>query len=75
MIHNSYKPLFSKYNAINIKNKNNQFNIALLLNKYGALSSIGLESDSVSNLSFIQKMLFDFAVNHPKINLSNSERR
>jgi hypothetical protein len=73
MIHNSYKPLFSKYNAINIKNKNNQFNIALLLNKYGALSSIGLESDSVSNLSFIPKMLFDFAVNHPKINLSNSE--
>lgn len=73
MIHNSYKPLFSKYNAINIKNKNNQFNIALLLNKYGALSSIGLESDSISYLSYIQKMLFDFAVNHPKINLSNSD--
>lgn len=73
MIHNSYKPLFSKYNAMNIKSKNNQSNIALLLNKYGALSSIGLESDSVSNLSFIQKTLFDFAVNHPKINLSNSE--
>lgn len=73
MIHNSHKPLFSKYNAINIKKQNNQSNIALLLNKYGVLSSIGLESDSVSNLSFIPKMLFDFAVNHPKINLSNSE--
>lgn len=71
MIHNSHKPLFSKYNAINIKKQNNQSNIALLLNKYGALSSIGLESDSASNLSFIQKMLFDFAVNHPQINLSS----
>lgn len=71
MIHNSYKPLFSKYNAMNIKSKNNQSNIALLLNKYGALSSIGLESDSNSYLSFIQKMLFDFAVNHPQINLSS----
>ena len=73
MIHNSHKPLFSQYNAMNIKNKNNQSNIALLLNKYGALSSIGLESDSISYLSYIQKMLFDFAVNHPKINLSNSD--
>lgn len=72
MIHNSHKPLFSKYNAMNIKNQNNQSNIALLLNKYGALSSIGLESDSISYLSYIQKMLFDFAVNHSKINLSNS---
>lgn len=69
MIHNNHKPLFSKYNAINIKSKNNQSNIALLLNKYGTLSSIGLESDSNSYLSFIQKMLFDFAVNHPQINL------
>ena len=73
MIHNSHKPLFSKYNAMNIKSKNNQSNIALLLNKYGTLSSIGLESDSISYLSYIQKMLFDFAVNHPKINLSNSD--
>lgn len=73
MIHNSHKPLFSQYNAMNIKNKNNQSNIALLLNKYGALSSIGLESDSPFYLSYIQKMLFDFAVNHPKINLSNSD--
>ena len=73
MIHNNHKPLFSKYNAINIKKQNNQSNIALLLNKYGVLSSIRLESDSASNLSFIQKMLFDFAVNHPKINLSNSD--
>lgn len=73
MIHNNHKPLFSKYNTINIKNQNNQSNIALLLNQYGTLSSIGLESNSVSNLSFIPKMLFDFAVNHPKINLSNSE--
>lgn len=73
MIHNSHKRLFSKYNAINIKNQNNQSNIALLLNKYGTLSSIGLESDSNSYLSFIQKMLFDFAVNHPKINLANSD--
>lgn len=73
MIHNSYKTLFSKYNAINIKNQNNQSNIALLLNKYGALSSIGLESDSPFYLSYIQKMLFNFAVNHPKINLSNSD--
>ena len=73
MIHNSHKPLFSKYNAMNIKSKNNQSNIALLLNKYGALSSIGLESDSPFYLSYIQKMLFNFAVNHPKINLSNSE--
>lgn len=73
MIHNSHKPLFSKYNAMNIKSKNNQSNIALLLNKYGVLSSIGLESDSISYLSYIQKMLFDFAVNHPKINLSNSD--
>lgn len=48
MIHNSNKPLFSQYNAMNIKNKNNQSNIALLLNKYGTLSSIGLESNSVS---------------------------
>lgn len=71
MIHNSHKRLFSKYNAINIKNQNNQSNIALLLNKYGTLSSIGLESDSNSYLSFIQKMLFDFAVNHPQINLSS----
>ena len=71
MIHNSHKPLFSKYNAMNIKNQNNQSNIALLLNKYGTLSSIGLESDSNSYLSFIQKMLFDFAVNHPQINLSS----
>ena len=73
MIHNSHKPLFSKYNAMNIKSKNNQSNIALLLNKYGALSSIGLESDSPFYLSYIQKMLFNFAVNHPKINLSNSD--
>lgn len=73
MIHNNHKPLFSKYNTINIKNQNNQSNIALLLNKYGALSSIGLESNSISYLSYIQKMLFDFAVNHPKINLSNSD--
>ena len=73
MIHNNHKPLFSKYNTINIKNQNNQSNIALLLNKYGTLSSIGLESDSISYLSYIQKMLFDFAVNHPKINLSNSD--
>lgn len=73
MIHNSYKPLFSKYNAINIKNQNNQSNIALLLDKYGALSSIGLESDSPFYLSYIQKMLFNFAVNHPKINLANSD--
>lgn len=72
MIHN-HKPLFSKYNAINIKNKNNQSNIALLLNKYGSLSSIGLESDSPFYLSYIQKMLFNFAANHPKINLSNSD--
>ena len=73
MIHNNHKPLFSQYNAMNIKNKNNQSNIALLLNKYGALSSIGLESDSPFYLSYIQKMLFNFAVNHPKINLSNSD--
>ena len=73
MIHNNHKPLFSKYNAMNIKNQNNQSNIALLLNKYGALSSIGLESDSPFYLSYIQKMLFNFAVNHPKINLSNSD--
>lgn len=73
MIHNNHKPLFSKYDTINIKNKNNQSNIALLLNKYGALSSIGLESDSPFYLSYIQKMLFNFAVNHPKINLSNSD--
>ena len=73
MIHNSHKPLFSKYNAINIKNQNNQSNIALLLNKYGALSSIGLESDSPFYLSYIQKMLFNFAVNHPQINLSSSD--
>jgi hypothetical protein len=73
MIHNSHKPLFSKYNAINIKKQNNQSNIALLLNKYGVLSSIGLESDSPFYLSYIQKMLFNFAVNHPKINLSNSD--
>lgn len=73
MIHNSHKPLFSKYNAMNIKSKNNQSNIALLLNKYGSLSSIGLESDSPFYLSYIQKMLFNFAVNHPKINLSNSD--
>lgn len=73
MIHNNHKPLFSKYNAMNIKSKNNQSNIALLLNKYGSLSSIGLESDSPFYLSYIQKMLFNFAVNHPKINLSNSD--
>lgn len=73
MIHNSHKPLFSKYNAMNIKSKNNQSNIALLLNKYGVLSSIGLESDSPFYLSYIQKMLFNFTVNHPKINLANSD--
>ena len=73
MIHSNQKPLFSQYNAMNIKSKNNQSNIALLLNKYGALSSIGLESDSPFYLSYIQKMLFDFAVNHSKINLSNSD--
>lgn len=73
MIHNNHKPLFSKYNTINIKNQNNQSNIALLLNKYGALSSIGLESDSPFYLSYIQKMLFNFAVNHPQINLSSSD--
>lgn len=73
MIHNNHKLLFSQYNAMNIKSKINQSNIALLLNKYGALSSIGLESDSPFYLSYIQKMLFDFAVNHPKINLSNSD--
>ena len=48
MIHNNHKLLFSQYNAMNIKSKINQSNIALLLNKYGALLSIGLESDSVS---------------------------
>ena len=73
MIHNNHKLSFSQYNAMNIKSKINQSNIALLLNKYGALSSIGLESDSPFYLSYIQKMLFDFAVNHPKINLSNSD--